>query len=127
MRKKVLIIEEHEHFRKLLSMYLSKKFQVLPASNGLEAMGWVRKGIVPNVIISGAESHCRSTEDFFSTLNCSGIFAHIPIINLLLENASKSIDLTDLEHRIQHLAGSVPVTVTTDPATIQEGVFAVSI
>lgn len=106
MKKKVLIVEGHEHFRKLLSMYLSKSFQVLPASNGLEAMGWIQKGMVPNVIISGYGVQGPATEEFFNSLSCSGLFSHTPVISLLPDNISKSVNLSDLQKRIQYLAGN---------------------
>lgn len=122
MKKRVLIVEEHAHFRKLLSMFLSKEFQVLPASNGLEAMGWISKGMLPNVIISGSGTRCDATEDFFNSLGCSGVFAHTPVIKLSEENVSKAVNLYDLQNHIMRLVGPVLRPQSTEPVLVAEGV-----
>jgi DNA-binding NtrC family response regulator len=122
MKKSILIVEEHEHLRKLLSMFLSKKFQVLPASNGLEAMGWVRRGLVPNVIVSGSWSQGNATQAFFNSLPHSGILAHTPVIRLFADQLSTSVDLVDLQERLYAIAGNMHQPRSVEPVLVPEAV-----
>ncbi|MCA0236724.1 MAG: response regulator [Bacteroidetes bacterium] len=80
MNKKVLLIEDHDNLRYIIGAFLSKKFEVVGARNGLEAMGWLSKGVLPDVIISDARMPELDGASFLSNLRCSGLFSKIPVV-----------------------------------------------
>lgn len=120
MKKRLLIIEEHEHFRKLLSVYLSKGFQVLPARNGVEAMGWIKKGFLPNIIISGTVAPNSNTEDFLNSVQYSGTLAGTPMISISPEPQTDAISLKALEKRILGVFGPASKPITPEPVIVSE-------
>lgn len=120
MKKRLLIIEEHEQFRKLLSVYLSREFQVLPARNGLEAMGWVKKGFLPNAIISGTVISNSNTEDFLNSLPYSGTLAGTPMIKISTEPQNVTISLKALEKQLLGLLNPKSKAVNPEPLIVSE-------
>jgi CheY-like chemotaxis protein len=80
MNRKVLIVEDHDSLRLLLGSFLSKSFDVVSAKNGLEAMGWLSKGEMPDVIITDLRMPELNGNQFLSNLKCSGMFRDIPVV-----------------------------------------------
>lgn len=120
MKKRLLIIEEHEHFRKLLSVYFSQKYQVLPARNGVEAMGWIIKGFLPGVIISGPVTPDSNTEDFLNSVRYSGTLSEIPVIRFSPEHPTETFSLRTLEKQITGLFGSNSKPTVAEPLILPE-------
>lgn len=80
MKKKVLIIEGHEGLRRLMSIVLSSEFHVFTVSDGIQALGWLGQGDIPDVILVESEMKDFSLEDFLATLHSSGIYSSIPVM-----------------------------------------------
>lgn len=120
MKKRLLIIEEHEHFRKLLSVYFSREFQVMPARNGVEAMGWIKKGFLPNIIISGPVEQNSNTEDFLNSVQYSGILSGTPMLKISPEPQTDTFCLKALEKRILGIFGPKSKALTPEPLVVSE-------
>jgi two-component system, chemotaxis family, chemotaxis protein CheY len=82
MLRRVLLVEDHDGLRRLLGNFLSDKFEVVGAKNGLEAMTWLSKGIVPDVIITDDEMPEMDGADLLLQLRCTGLWANIPVVVL---------------------------------------------
>ncbi len=79
MNGKILLVEDHDGLRQLMGHYLSKSFEVVSAKNGLEAMGWLNRGISPDIILTDAEMPEITGFQLLSNLKCSGMYRHIPV------------------------------------------------
>lgn len=80
MNKKLLVVEDHDGLRLLLSTYLSKSYEVASAKNGLEAMSWLAKGFIPDAIITDSQMPEFSGRQLLVNLRCSGLYRHIPVV-----------------------------------------------
>lgn len=80
MVKQVLVVEDHDSLRRLLGLVLSQDFTVIGATNGLEALGWLRKGNIPDAIITDSAMPELNGHDLIIQLRQSGLFADIPVI-----------------------------------------------
>jgi CheY-like chemotaxis protein len=81
-RSKVLIVEDHDGFRHLMGVFLSKRYDVATAKSGLEAMAWLAKGTLPDAIIldAGLSDQAIDSARMLTNLRCSGLFGEIPVI-----------------------------------------------
>ncbi len=93
MLRRVLLVEDHDSLRQLLGKFLSNKFEVVGAKNGLEAMTWLSKGMVPDVIITDNEMPEIDGADLLRQLRCTGLWANIPVVVLgeVEDSASETI------------------------------------
>lgn len=80
MNRRLLIVEDHDSLRLLMSSFFSKSFEVITAKNGLEAMTWLSKGIIPDLILTDARMPELNGAQFLSSLRCSGLYRHIPVV-----------------------------------------------
>ena len=79
MKKRILVVDDHESIRMLMSNFLKKDYQVITQQDGLEALAWLSKGNIPQLIIldmslpniSGFEflTNIRSMKKLFSKIS----------------------------------------------------------
>lgn len=113
MNKKVLIVEDHDSLRYIIGAFLSKNFEVVGARNGLEAMSWLSKGVLPDVIVSDACMPELDGATFLSNLRCSGLFSKIPVVII---SGSDSED----EQQFQKLGISAYFRKPFNPVLLQD-------
>ena len=82
MLRRILLVEDHDGLRRLLGTFLSDKFEVVGAKNGLEAMTWLSKGIVPDVIITDNDMPEINGSELLRQLQCTGLWSKIPVLVL---------------------------------------------
>lgn len=82
MSRRVLLVEDHDGLRRIIGNFLSNNFEVVGAKNGLEAMGWLSKGIMPDIIVTDASMPEIDGAALISNLRCSGLWADIPVVVL---------------------------------------------
>jgi two-component system chemotaxis response regulator CheY len=87
MKKTVLLVEDHDSLRQLLGAYLTRRYRVVAAKNGLEAMAWMQKGVIPDVIITDLGMPELDGWSFIAQLQHSGLFCDIPRIVITGEAA----------------------------------------
>lgn len=82
MNRRLLLVEDHDGLRRIIGSFLSENFDVVGAKNGLEAMSWLQKGIVPDVIVTDSAMPELDGAALLSNLRCSGLWANIPVVVL---------------------------------------------
>jgi DNA-binding response OmpR family regulator len=88
MKKKILIIDDKNEFRKLTTTILSNKYEVEGAENGVLALSILHGGFMPDLIISDLMMPVLSGEGFLDQIKSSGAFKDIPVI--ILSSINKS-------------------------------------
>jgi len=114
MNKKVLIVEDHDSLRYIIGAFLSKNFEVVGARNGLEAMGWLSKGVMPDVIVTDARMPELDGASFLSNIRCSGLFSKIPVVII------SGADSNDEEQQFQKLGISAYIRKPFNPIHLQD-------
>jgi CheY-like chemotaxis protein len=82
MNRRLLLVEDHDGLRRVIGSFLSEKFEVVGAKNGLEAMTWLQKGMMPDVIVTDSAMPELDGAALLSNLRCSGLWADIPVVVL---------------------------------------------
>ena len=82
MGKKVLLVEEHDSFRRFLGAYLAQNFEVLGARDELDAMVRLHQGFLPDAIVASTRISGKNVTRLLYSLRCSGLFASIPVVVL---------------------------------------------
>ncbi len=80
LKKKILIIEDHDSIRLLLGTMLSKSYDVVTTKDGLEGMAWLVRGNLPDLILLDISMPHLSGSDFLKNIRQSGFFRDIPVI-----------------------------------------------
>lgn len=84
-----MLVEAHDSFRNMLGIYLSRKFDVSGAKNGLEAMHLLCRGFLPSVIIMDHQTAEVPDFQLLQLLRNSGLFADIPVLVMAADNSEK--------------------------------------
>lgn len=82
MNRSLLLVEDHDGLRRIIGSFLSEKFDVVGAKNGLEAMSWLSKGVMPDIIVTDSAMPEIDGAALLSNLRCSGLWADIPVVVL---------------------------------------------
>ena len=80
MNRKILLVEDHDSLRQVIGAFLSSRFDVTGAKNGLEAMSRLSQGFIPDVIVTDAVMPGLNGFQLIANLRCSGMYASIPVI-----------------------------------------------
>lgn len=87
----ILIVEDNDELRKLLARQLGKYYQAQTATNGIEALDILKKGII-NLIVSDVMMPVMDGLELCQNIKSSSDTCHIPVILLTAK--------TTLENRI---------------------------
>lgn len=94
MKKKMLIIDDKIDFRSLVTSFFSRKYDVVAAENGVDALGILQNGYMPDAIVSDLMMPELDGCGFVEQLKASGAFSHIPVIILSsIDTSKKRIEL----------------------------------
>lgn len=92
MKKNVLVIDDELSIRMLLENFLNKTYTVVTKNDGMEGLGWLEEGNVPDLIVADIQMPNLDGYEFVKNLRASGYFRHIPIIMLSgIESTSEKI------------------------------------
>ncbi|WP_316844644.1 response regulator [Pedobacter psychrodurus] len=80
--KKILVIDTEVTMLNLLGLMLGDRYNVSMQSGPIEAIQWLQKGNMPDMIISEFNMPYMSGPDLITNLKISGLYRHIPIIIL---------------------------------------------
>ncbi len=80
MKKKLLIVDDDEVMVLLLKKLFEKNYQVFTADDGVEAMGCLSQGIMPDLIISDIVMENITGREFIKHLLTSTLYKNIPVI-----------------------------------------------
>ena len=100
-KNKILVIEDHDSIRMLLSNFLSKDFNVVTKSDGFEGLAWLSSGNIPDFILLDYDMPRINGLEFLKNIRRSGFFQSIPVIlvtaeeNENLKNECREYGITD--------------------------------
>jgi DNA-binding response OmpR family regulator len=80
--KKILIVEDNISMRYLLERIFKDSYIVRTADDGLTAMVLLRKGYIPDVIITDINMPSINGKELIAYLKKSSLYCNIPIITL---------------------------------------------
>lgn len=89
MKKKILIVDDMNVFRRLTKSILESKFEVEGAENGIDALAKLQGGYLPDLIVTDLMMPVLGGKDLVEQLKSSGAWSNIPVIVL------SSIDKSD--------------------------------
>ncbi|MBL6964395.1 MAG: response regulator [Bacteroidetes bacterium] len=90
MKKKILAIDDEVTIRKLLSIFLSKYYEVETKADGLEALIWIQEGNIPDLIICDIQMPNMNGHEFVTNIRASGLYRNIPLLMLSGEEESET-------------------------------------
>ncbi len=82
MRKKILLVDDKGEFRTILQIILQTSYDVISASDGLEALGILKSGYFPDLIISDLTMPNVDGASLVQQIKASDIYKHIPVLIL---------------------------------------------
>jgi DNA-binding response OmpR family regulator len=88
MKKQLLIIDDNPMMGGFLTQLFGKQYDTQWCSNAEEALGWLLKKNMPDLIISDYNLTGMSGLDFLNQLRNSGFYLDIPVV--MLSGDSKS-------------------------------------
>ena len=94
MKKQLLIVDDNEEFRRLVKIFLSKEYDVESFENGMQALAFLQKGILPDLIVSDLNMPELDGKTLLDQLKSSEVFKHIPVI--ILSSIDKSSERVEL-------------------------------
>lgn len=112
MKRKLLIVDDKTEFRRLTRTILQRKYEVLSAENGMEALSIMQNGYLPDLIVSDLMMPVLGGKDFLEQLRSSGIFKNIPVIIL------SSIDESDEKIKLINMGATDYMEKPYNPAEL---------
>jgi len=88
--KTILVVEDQESIRMLMTNFLKQEYKVIAKSDGLEGLAWLSKGNLPQLIILDMSLPNISGLEFLTNIRSSGFFGQIPVI-IVSGDESKSL------------------------------------
>ena len=107
-------MEDHDNLRLLIGAFLARQFEVVGAKNGLDAMAWLSKGVLPDVIVTDVCMPGLGGADLLANLRCSGLYARIPVIVI------SGSDNDSEEYRLRRLGACEYIRKPFSPAMLQD-------
>lgn len=91
-KERVLIVDDHNALRIVMSKFLSKTFKIKTASNGFEAISWLETGNIPDAIVLDVNMPDCGGVDFLTNLRNSGFYQDVPVVLVSGEEDGKVIE-----------------------------------
>ena len=89
MKKKILVVDDKNEFRRLTKTILLKKYEVESAENGMHALSMLQNGLFPDLIVCDLLMPVLDGKGFVEQIKSSDVYNQIPVIIL------SSIDKSD--------------------------------
>ncbi len=79
---KLMIVDDSEFMRRFLAKFLGKKLELIPVTDGVEALQKLQSGCRPEVILVDINMPNMNGFEFLEHVNSSPLFRTIPVIML---------------------------------------------
>ena len=86
-KKSILIVDDKEQIAKILYAYLHRDYDCMYKQNPVEALAWMQKGNVPDLIISDIRMP-EMRDEFLNHLKHNELFRGIPVVMLSSEDST---------------------------------------
>lgn len=87
-RKKVLIVDDKEQIAKILFAYLHQDYECFYMQNPQQAIEWLLRGNMPDLIISDIRMPEMRGDEFLAYLKLNELFKQIPVVMLSSEDST---------------------------------------
>ena len=87
---KVIVVEDDFPIKTLICKVLEYNFEVIAFDNGMDALSYLQKGDLPDIIISDLNTPELNGYDLLVQLKTSSFFSAIPVIILSGEEGSET-------------------------------------
>ena len=87
-KKKILIVDDKEQIAKILFAYLHKDYECFYMQNPPQAIEWLSRGNMPDLIISDIRMPEMRGDEFLMLLKQDELFRQIPVIMLSSEDST---------------------------------------
>ena len=88
MSKNILIVDDKPEIAKVITIQLSRDYNVHSEANPIEALAWMHAGNIPDLIISDIRMPLMRGDEFLHYLKCNELFKDIPVIMLSSEEST---------------------------------------
>lgn len=82
MKKKILIADDNDNIRMLLTEFLKSDYELVVFDDGSGILNWLKTGNIPDMIISDVKMPIIDGWDLVNNLKLSLFYKNIPIIVL---------------------------------------------
>lgn len=89
-KQNILIVDDHAMMRSFLSFYLSKKFNVQLAVDGIDALEWLECNEAPSLIVVDLDMPRMNGYDFLNAIKGNSKYNSTAIVVLSSANLSES-------------------------------------
>ena len=97
MKPLIMLVDDRPEIAKVISMYLKGSYDTVFFESVIEAMAYLQKGNLPNLIITDINMPEVSGTEFLRQLKSSSLFEEIPVFVLSsIENSEEQIRLLEL-------------------------------
>lgn len=94
MKRKILFLDDKVFISEIIFFYFSKEYDVYYFKNPLEAIEWMKKKNIPDLIISDIQMPEMDGEEFLHYIKTTDLYKCIPFI--ILSEESDSTDRINL-------------------------------
>lgn len=88
MKKKVLIVDDKPTIAKVIQVHISEIFDCIYFEDPIEAIAWLQKGNIPDLILSDIYMPNMSGVDFLDYIKKNDLFKSIPFVILSSEDST---------------------------------------
>ena len=85
---KILVVDDRQSLSDLVAQFLGRAYHVTTVENGMQALGSLQGGNVPDLIITDLEMPEMDGFELIKQLKVTGLFSDIPIIVLSCRDSS---------------------------------------
>jgi two-component system chemotaxis response regulator CheY len=117
MKKQILIVDDEITILKLLNFVLSREYDLVIKTSGVDALSWLEEGNSPALILSDLEMPYFDGSSFIYNLKISGFYRDTPVI--ILSGAQ------DLDARVANMPFRLDACISKpfNPSQLKEAIL----
>jgi two-component system chemotaxis response regulator CheY len=117
MKKQILVVDDEISILKLLNFVLSRDYELVIKTSGVDALSWLEEGNSPSLILSDLEMPYFDGSSFIYNLKISGFYRDTPVI--ILSGAA------NLDERVANMPFRLDAYVSKpfNPALLKEAIL----
>ncbi|WP_461065725.1 response regulator transcription factor [Spirosoma horti] len=81
-RYHILHVDDDVYIRKIIQHTFSSEFDLSACTNGIEAMAWLEKGNVPDIILTDLRMPHLDGQELINLIRASSVYRNVPIVVL---------------------------------------------
>jgi two-component system chemotaxis response regulator CheY len=117
MKRQILIVDDEITILKLLNFVLSRDYELVIKTSGVDALSWLEEGNSPSLILSDLEMPYFDGSSFIYNLKISGFYRDTPVI--ILSGAE------NLDERVANMPFSLDACISKpfNPNQLKEAIL----